>query len=171
MLDSLIFQKLCNIHWTAALWTKMRCCCQRSGEMASLLQANRKTTIAPLITIKVCRRVSEHPIWRWHTCQLRIGTYSSHDITKIDNKRLPHTLGPLVPIEHCLNTRAYLSNVVAHLHLFLTTLFCVKAVFVLIFWLLLPVGVMHSNSQRSKDFFWYSTVLQRPSKSWDRNPT
>ncbi len=32
-----------------------------------------------------------------------------------------HTLGPLVPIEHCLNTTAYLSIVADHVHPFMTT--------------------------------------------------
>ncbi len=34
-----------------------------------------------------------------------------------------HTLGPLVPIEHCLNDKAYLSNVVDHVHPFMTTVY------------------------------------------------
>ncbi len=34
-----------------------------------------------------------------------------------------HTLGPLVPIEHRLNTTAYLSNVVDHVHPFMTTVY------------------------------------------------
>ncbi len=34
-----------------------------------------------------------------------------------------HTLGPLVPIEHCLNATAYLSIVYYHFHLFMTTVF------------------------------------------------
>ncbi len=34
-----------------------------------------------------------------------------------------HTLGPLVPIEHCLNTTAYLSIVAAHVHPFMTTVY------------------------------------------------
>ncbi len=33
-----------------------------------------------------------------------------------------HALGPLVPIEHCLNTTAYLS-IVEHVHLFMTTVY------------------------------------------------
>ncbi len=32
-----------------------------------------------------------------------------------------HTLGPLVPIEHRLNTTVYLSNVADHVHPFMTT--------------------------------------------------
>ncbi len=32
-----------------------------------------------------------------------------------------HTLGPLVPIEHCLNATAYLSIVADHVHHFMTT--------------------------------------------------
>ncbi len=32
-----------------------------------------------------------------------------------------HTLGPLVPIEHCLNATAYLSIVADHVHAFMTT--------------------------------------------------
>ncbi len=32
-----------------------------------------------------------------------------------------HTLGPLVPIEHCLNATAYLSIVTDHIHPFMTT--------------------------------------------------
>ncbi len=32
-----------------------------------------------------------------------------------------HTLGPLVPIEHCLNATAYLSIVADHVHPFMTT--------------------------------------------------
>ncbi len=32
-----------------------------------------------------------------------------------------HTLGPLVPIEHCLNTTVYLSIVADHVHHFMTT--------------------------------------------------
>ncbi len=32
-----------------------------------------------------------------------------------------HTLGPLAPIEHRLNTTVYLSIVVDHVHLFMTT--------------------------------------------------
>ncbi len=34
-----------------------------------------------------------------------------------------HTLGPLVPIEHCLNATAYLSIVADHVHLFMTTVY------------------------------------------------
>ncbi len=33
------------------------------------------------------------------------------------------TLGPLVPIEHCLNTTAYLSIVADHVHPFMTTVY------------------------------------------------
>ncbi len=36
-----------------------------------------------------------------------------------------HTLGPLVPIEHRLNTTAYLSIVADHVHPFMTTVFTV----------------------------------------------
>ncbi len=32
-----------------------------------------------------------------------------------------HTLGPLVPIEHCLNATAYLSIVADHVHPFMTS--------------------------------------------------
>ncbi len=34
-----------------------------------------------------------------------------------------HTLGSLVPIEHCLNTTAYLSIVADHVHPFMTTVY------------------------------------------------
>ncbi len=34
-----------------------------------------------------------------------------------------HTLGPLVPIEHCLNTTVFLSIVADHLHPFMTTVY------------------------------------------------
>ncbi len=34
-----------------------------------------------------------------------------------------HTLGPLVPIEHRLNTTAYLSIVADHVHPFMTTVY------------------------------------------------
>ncbi len=34
-----------------------------------------------------------------------------------------HTLGPLVPIEHCLNVTAYLSIVADHVHPFMTTVY------------------------------------------------
>ncbi len=34
-----------------------------------------------------------------------------------------HTLGPLVPIEHRLNTTVYLSIVADHVHLFITTVY------------------------------------------------
>ncbi len=34
-----------------------------------------------------------------------------------------HTLVPLVPIEHCLNTTVYLSIVGDHVHPFMTTVF------------------------------------------------
>lgn len=34
-----------------------------------------------------------------------------------------HHLGPLVPSEHCLNTKAYLSIVVAHVHPCMTTVY------------------------------------------------
>ncbi len=34
-----------------------------------------------------------------------------------------HTLGPFVPIEHCLNTTAYLSIVADHVHPFMTTVY------------------------------------------------
>ncbi len=34
-----------------------------------------------------------------------------------------HTLGPLVPIEHCLNTTSYLSIVADHVHPFMTTVY------------------------------------------------
>ncbi len=34
-----------------------------------------------------------------------------------------HTLGPLVPIEHCLNATAYLSIVADHVHPFMTTVY------------------------------------------------
>ncbi len=34
-----------------------------------------------------------------------------------------HTLGPLVPIKHRLNATAYLSNVVDHVHPFMTTVY------------------------------------------------
>ncbi len=34
-----------------------------------------------------------------------------------------HTLGPLVPIEHCLNTTVYLSIVGDHVHPFMTTVY------------------------------------------------
>ncbi len=34
-----------------------------------------------------------------------------------------HTLGPLVPIEHCLNATAYLSIVAEHVHPFMTTVY------------------------------------------------
>ncbi len=34
-----------------------------------------------------------------------------------------HTLGPLVPIEYCLNATAYLSIVAEHVHPFMTTVY------------------------------------------------
>ncbi len=34
-----------------------------------------------------------------------------------------HTLGPLLPIEHCLNATAYLSIVADHVHPFMTTVY------------------------------------------------
>ncbi len=34
-----------------------------------------------------------------------------------------HTLGPLVPVEHCLNATAYLSIVADHVHPFMTTVY------------------------------------------------
>ncbi len=34
-----------------------------------------------------------------------------------------HTLGPLVPIEHCLNVTAYLNIVSDHVHPFMTTVY------------------------------------------------
>ncbi len=34
-----------------------------------------------------------------------------------------HTLGPLVPTEHCLNATAYLSIVADHVHPFITTVY------------------------------------------------
>ncbi len=34
-----------------------------------------------------------------------------------------HTLGPLVPIEHCLNATAYLSIIAGHVHRFMTTVY------------------------------------------------
>ncbi len=34
-----------------------------------------------------------------------------------------HALGPLAPIEHCLNATAYLSIVADHVHLFMTTVY------------------------------------------------
>ncbi len=34
-----------------------------------------------------------------------------------------HTLGPLVPIAHCLNATAYLSIVADHVHPFMTTVY------------------------------------------------
>ncbi len=34
-----------------------------------------------------------------------------------------HTLGPLIPIEHCLNATAYLSIVADHVHPFMTTVY------------------------------------------------
>ncbi len=34
-----------------------------------------------------------------------------------------HTLGPLVPIKHCLNTTVYLSIVADHVHPFMTTVY------------------------------------------------
>ncbi len=34
-----------------------------------------------------------------------------------------HTLGPLVPIENCLNATAYLSIVADHVHPFMTTVY------------------------------------------------
>ncbi len=34
-----------------------------------------------------------------------------------------HTLGPLVPIEHCLKATAYLSIVADHVHAFMTTVY------------------------------------------------
>ncbi len=34
-----------------------------------------------------------------------------------------HTLGPLVPIEHCLNATAYLSIVADHVHPFMTAVY------------------------------------------------
>ncbi len=34
-----------------------------------------------------------------------------------------HTLGPLVPTEHCLNSTVYLSIVADHVHLFMTTVY------------------------------------------------
>ncbi len=34
-----------------------------------------------------------------------------------------HTLGPLVPIQHCLNTTVYLSIVADHVHPFMTTVY------------------------------------------------
>ncbi len=34
-----------------------------------------------------------------------------------------HTLGPLVPVEHCLNTTAYLSIAAGHVHPFMTTVY------------------------------------------------
>ncbi len=34
-----------------------------------------------------------------------------------------HTVGPLVPIEHCLNTTAYLSIVADHVHPFMFTVY------------------------------------------------
>ncbi len=34
-----------------------------------------------------------------------------------------HTLGPLVPIEHCLNATVYLSIVADHVHPFMTTVY------------------------------------------------
>ncbi len=34
-----------------------------------------------------------------------------------------HTLGPILPTEHCLNATAYLSIVADHVHLFMTTVY------------------------------------------------
>ncbi len=34
-----------------------------------------------------------------------------------------HTLGPFVPIEHCLNATVYLSIVADHVHPFMTTVY------------------------------------------------
>ncbi len=45
-----------------------------------------------------------------------------------------HILGPLVPIEHHLNTTAYLSIVADHVHPFMTT------VYLPIFWWIFPAG-------------------------------
>ncbi len=39
---------------------------------------------------------------------------------------LPH-LGPVVPIEHCLNITAYLITVAAYVRLFMTTVYLVMA--------------------------------------------
>ncbi len=47
--------------------------------------------------------------WRW--CVMVWGIFSWH------------TLGPLVPIEHCLNATAYLSIVADHVHPFMTTVY------------------------------------------------
>uniref|UniRef100_A0AAR2INL3 Tc1-like transposase DDE domain-containing protein n=1 Tax=Pygocentrus nattereri TaxID=42514 RepID=A0AAR2INL3_PYGNA len=80
-----------------------------------------------------------------------------------------HTLGPLVPIEHCLNAAAYLSIVADHVHPFMTTVYpssdgyfqqgnvtpCHKA------HIISNLFLEHDNE---------FTVLQWPPQSPDHNP-
>ncbi len=78
-----------------------------------------------------------------------------------------HTLGLLVPIEHCLNTTAYLSIVAAHVHPFMTT----------VYHLLMATSsrIMHRHkAQIISDWFLEHdnefTLLKWPPQSPDLNP-
>ncbi len=59
-----------------------------------------------------------------------------------------HTLGPILPTEHCLNATAYLSIVADHIHLFMTTVYHLL--------MLIPAGycIMSQSSNHLRLVSW-----------------
>ncbi len=76
-----------------------------------------------------------------------------------------HTLGPLVPIEHCSNTTVYLSIVADHVHLFMTTVYPSSDA--------TSSRIMHKAQIISDWFIEHNdefTLLKWPPQSPDLNP-
>ncbi len=78
-----------------------------------------------------------------------------------------HTLGPLVPIEHCLNATVYLSIVADHVHPFMTT------VYHLLMYFQQDNAPCHKAQMISDWFLEHDnefTLLKWPPQSPDLNP-
>ncbi len=186
-----------NIQWTAVVWTKMPCWCQRSEENGQIVSDDRKATVTqittrynqgmqntisehttrrtlkqmghssrrphrvPLLSVKNRKRrlqfAQAHQNWTIEDWKNIAWSDESQFLLQNSDGRIRiwckehesmdpsclvwtvqaaggcgvmvwgifcwHTLGPLVPIEHCLNATAYLSIVAGHVHLFMTTVY------------------------------------------------
>ncbi len=75
-----------------------------------------------------------------------------------------HTLGPLVPIEHRLNTTAYLSIVADHVHPFMTTVYTSSDDY------FQQDNAPCHKAQIISDWFLEFTLLKWPPQSPDLNP-
>ncbi len=68
-----------------------------------------------------------------------------------------HTLGPLVPIEHCLNATAYPSIVADYVHPFMTTVYPCTYIYIYIY-----IYDIHYRSKVVIIFLKKSLLLTKP---------